>query len=133
MGRRFYYIGLILLAGFAFGLTVKAKGKKTIETIARGKDVTGEISLIEDTYINVIYKRDKNNGVEYEMMIPLNNGVLFTRTNLENLSIGDEIIVSSDEYFVETEEGQKKFDKKVIKEIKFLKKSIKGNLIGTEK
>ena len=133
MGRKIFYIILILLIGFTFSLSAQAKDKKDKTTIMKGKDVTGEISMIERTYISVIYKRDKDKGIEYEMMLPLNKEVIFTRTKLEDLSVGDEIIVSSDEYFVENDEGQQKFDKKVIKEIKFLRNSVKDKLIGREK
>lgn len=133
MGRKFFYIILILLIGFTFSLAAPAKDKKDKTTIMKGKDVTGEISMIESTYISVIYKRDKDKGIEYEMMLPLNKEVIFTRTKLEDLSVGDEIIVSSDEHFVENDEGQQKFDKKVIKEIKFLRNFVKDKLIGREK
>ncbi|MCK5288673.1 MAG: hypothetical protein KAJ79_06370, partial [Candidatus Omnitrophica bacterium] len=60
MGRKIFYIILILLIGFTFSLSAQAKDKKDKTTIMKGKDVTGEISMIERTYISVIYKRDKD-------------------------------------------------------------------------
>jgi len=121
-------VGLFL---FIFG-PVRAQGE---EEIVKTKRVSGEISVIRPSYINIIFAREKRRGAEYEAMFLLNDDVKFIRKDLEELEPGDRVEIKYDGYFKiekneETGEEEERFVRRVTKEIRFVSPSTKGKLIS---
>lgn len=91
------------------------------ETVISTKpgEVEGEISAIGKNYINLIYKRDLTKGIEYEMMLVLDEDVTFEfKKALQDFSIGDMIKVKFED--ITSEKADVKNVKRKTKVISFI-------------
>ena len=129
--RKLFYGTLIGLMAVALSFTAIAKDEEEAETeIVRPMEISGEVSHIGASSMNLIFKKDTTNKKEYEIMLLLNSDVEFVRKEKEELEIGDKVKVKCDEYFKLTEEGEERFAKRVTKEVKFMSPGLKGRLVG---
>ena len=120
------YIGLISLIilvtfnSMALAKEDTAKAKKTITA----KEVQGEISGITKDYISVIYKKDEEKGVDYEIFLPIEQDIgLEHKQNLGELKLGDIVRI---EYQETTEQDEKSIkSSRKAKAINFVKSGKK--------
>jgi len=93
---KFYKLSSWLVIILIFGWTGVA--------CAQGaKEVQGTISAIGKNYISVVYNRDTDKGVEYEMMLPFDENVEFAyKHNIKEFAIGDTVKIQ----FEDTTEGK---------------------------
>lgn len=62
------------------------------------KQVTGELSLIRPGSISLVYRRDEQRAMDYEMVFPIGKGVaLLRRRALSELQVGDTVRVTYEE------------------------------------
>ncbi|MBI3602454.1 MAG: hypothetical protein HY209_06130 [Candidatus Omnitrophica bacterium] len=58
------------------------------------KEIQGEVSAIGKGYISIVYERDTAKGIEYEMMLPLDENIQFQhKKSLKEFAIGDTVKV----------------------------------------
>ncbi len=117
--KYFCLIAVIILAVFSsIGLAKEdiAKNKETITN----KEVQGEISGIGKDYISVIYKKDEEKGVDYEILLPIEHDIsLNHKQNLGELKPGDIVRIQYQETTQQTKNGPKSSRKAKI--INFVK------------
>ena len=107
MNTKIIRFGLVILmamvlAGSAFAQEENKEAKITNGTIE------GEISAIGKDYISIVYKTDPQKGIEYEMMIPFEDGVKYERVKgLKQLQVGDTISIQYQDTTEELEDGPK--------------------------
>jgi hypothetical protein len=92
------------------------------------KDITGEVSFVDENFISVVYKRDQDQGKEYEMTLYIDEGVILeniTDNNLQTLSQEDIVRVEYTEIYRDTK------TRREAKKISFIrKKPLSLNLKG---
>ncbi len=77
-----------LLCLVAVGQTQEEKEK--IKTTTAAKEVQGEISGIGKDCIAIVYERDLEKGIEYEMLLPIEKDIrLVHKQNLNQIKVGD--------------------------------------------
>ncbi len=70
------------------------------------KEVEGPISGIGKDYISIIYQKDDNDGIDYEIMLPLSEDMAMEhKQNLANLKVGDTVRVQYEETTEQNEKG----------------------------
>ncbi len=85
------------------------------------KEVTGEVSGIADDSISIIYKEEKAAGVEYEILLPIDQGTKVERIkDLNQIKVGDTVTVEYADT-VETDAEGKEITKRISKVIKFVR------------
>lgn len=129
MRQRLFFILFTVL--FICGMAIAAD--EDVKEIVKVTQTDGEISVISTSYISIIYKRDDETKTEYEMMFPITKDVKFARKAKDELKQGDKIRIKCDEYVSVDEEGKKRFNKKITKEIQFLSPSKEGKLVAKER
>jgi len=89
------------------------------------KEIQGEISAIGKDYISIVYQREREKGVEYEIWLPLDkdNVRLIHKESLEELKVGDFIRVQYEEVTKEYKEKVRSFRK--VKTISFIKPAVR--------
>lgn len=137
-GKRLYgflkeitQISCVSLAMVMIFAAVDIAAEEAKETV-KATEVTGEVSVIGPTYISIVYARDEEKGVEYEMLLPIDKDVKFIRKGLDELVVGDKVRVKCDDYFRINEEGKELCTRRVPKEIQFLSPPI-NKLVGEER
>lgn len=118
---------------FVLGITciasaekVKGESQKSTSTI---KELQGEISGISKESISIIYNRDLEKGIDYEMLLPIEKGniQLIHKNSLDELCVGDTVRLQYEEETKEDEEGRKiKRKARVISFIKPKPKEIES-------
>ena len=115
----------------------KESDKKTTETttspttpVTASKTITGEIGVIRDTYIIVIYKQDKRaDGTtikDYEMVLPIDENITLSHIkSIGQLNEGDKVQIRYDETSWIDEKGVGRIERRG-KHIRFIKPAIKG-------
>lgn len=128
--RKIMHSGMIValvlaLATFSFAEQDKEVKKEKIETTSAVKEVQGEISAIAKDSISIIYQRDAEKGIEYEIVLPLEekNVQLVHKNNLNQFKAGDLVEVQYEEITEEYKEGQK--SKRSANIIRFVKSATK--------
>lgn len=86
------------------------KGRKPVK---RTSVVQGEISGITKNYISIVYKRDREKDIEYEMLLPINRKDLQIehKRNLDEFKVGDTVILTYEDTVTgdnEKEQGMKR-------------------------
>lgn len=112
-------IGLVLVLGLA--VTGQAQeDKEKAKTTSAIKEVQGEISGIGRDYIAIVYDRDTEKGVEYEILLPIEEDIkLVRKRKLNEIKVGDIVGVQ----YEESKEGPKLSRKAKI--ISFIKPAEK--------
>ncbi|MBU4479651.1 MAG: hypothetical protein KKH34_11285 [Candidatus Omnitrophica bacterium] len=100
----------------------KAKEKSAVSVT---KTIQGEISGIAKDSISIVYQRDVEKGIEYEIVLLLDekNVQLVHKSNLKQFKAGDLVEVQYEEITEEYKEGQK--SKRSAKMIRFIKPATK--------
>lgn len=98
---------LFIISLVAAGQTQEQDEKGKIKTTTLAKEVQGEIGAIGKDYITIIYERDAQKGIEYEMWLPIEKDKikLVHKRSLEQLNIGDIVRVQYEEITEEYKEG----------------------------
>lgn len=101
---------VILILGFArTGFMQDAEKKERAIKTAKG-GVSGEISGISKNYISVVYEKDTENGIEYEMLLPIDKDIqLEYKKSLGEMKIGDRVSIQYEDTTTEDSEKQKTF------------------------
>ncbi len=121
-----YIIIVLCLLAFAvvsvFGFTEAgfAQDKeKVIKTVSNG--VNGEISGIGKNYISVVYGRDKEKGVDYEMLLPIDKNIQVEhKKSLGDMKVGDTVSVAYEDVITE-DFSKKQTMKRKAKVVTFVK------------
>ena len=72
----------------------KSGGKKSVKE----KEVYGQVGSITDDYLVVVYSKDEDNGVEYELLLPIDDGlVLNHKDNIGEIKEGDTVRICFEE------------------------------------
>lgn len=128
-----FCVGLFLLCFIQGARAEKSKDETKTKTVI--KEVQGEVSALTSHFIAIVYKKDKEKGIEYEMALPIGEDVrVVYKRRLEEIEVGDIVKVQYEEVQEEYEEigkgGVKLRKTKVIsrqvKRIIFLKPKLKG-------
>ncbi len=124
-------IPLIILAlVFTLGISSIALAKSAEQGSSRivktsTKELTGTISGISIDSISLVYKEDKQKGIEYEILLPLNSDIeIQHKKSLKDFNVGDMASVAFDEVVIELPGGEKKVERK-IKMISFVRSADK--------
>lgn len=98
---------LFLIATFLIALPVFAQEKSDKPRYTKtAKLLQGEISGISRNFISIIYYKDAQKGIEYEMAFPLDSDIqLKHKRSLDQLSVGDTVAIDFDETIEETAGG----------------------------
>lgn len=103
------------------------------------KQITGKVSALSPAFINIVYQADKDNGIEYEMFLSLDQDVeLRSKQHLSEIEVGDTVAVTYDEQQQrakrQAQDGSVKFDTHIVARkataIAFLKTAKKGLVSG---
>ncbi len=124
-------IQIVLVVALAWGLTAfgfaqqaKEVKKEKIETTSVTKEVQGEISGISKDFIAIVYERDVEKGIEYEMLLPIEKGIrLVHKQTLDQIKVGDIVSVQYEEVTEEYKEVPRQ--KRTAKIISFVKPAEK--------
>lgn len=103
------------------GKTEHSAGPEKAERIIKQeiKKISGELSSINNDFISILYKRDLEKGVDYEILLPLDKNVQLKYINkLKDLKEGDRISITYDEDTVELENRQE--SRRKAREITFI-------------
>ena len=101
-------------AGFAQEGGEKAKMTREI------KEVSGIVSAINEDFIAIVYDRDDAKGLEYEMALPIDEGMqLIHKRNLEQIKVGDKVEVQYEQ--LTEQKGDKQKVERKAKVIRFIK------------
>ena len=92
------------------------------------KDITGEVSFVDENFISIVYKRDQGQGKEYEMTLYVDEGVILeniTDNNLQTLNQEDIVRIEYTEIYRDAKARRE------AKKISFIrKKPLSLNLKG---
>jgi hypothetical protein len=118
MIKRVVKIGLIAVVTLSLtGIGLAA------EPTSVGNEVTGEINAISKSlnFIAVVYKRDKANGVNYEVALPLTGSInLINVRSLKDLKAGDTVTVEYSD-ITDFDAANHEVHKRVVTAIKFIR------------
>ena len=111
-------LGLVLFY-LAAALEAGERDEEGIETVVV-KEVSGEVYALNRNRITLIYSRDEEKGVEYEILLPFDKDVeLVHKRSLDEIKIGDTVGVKYEETTIEYKD--KKSFRRKAKEIRFIK------------
>jgi hypothetical protein len=136
------FLRLILVAMMVLSFTglvlaqEKGQQKPKVKTTSEMKGIEGEISGMTKRSISIVYSRDNQKGIEYEMLLPFaKEGIKVEhKKNLSELAQGDTVRVSYEEVIEENEQGEKKEGRraKVISFIRAAEKKTDSQALVSE-
>jgi hypothetical protein len=136
------FLRLILVAMMVLSFTglvfaqEKGQQKGKVKTTSEMKGIEGEISGMTKRSISIVYSRDNQKGIEYEMLLPFaKEGIKVEhKKNLSELAQGDTVRVSYEEVIEENEQGEKKEGRraKVISFIRAAEKKTDSQALVSE-
>jgi len=123
-------VGLFL---FCFLEGTVAKDKEPIATSSVMKEVQGTVSNMSGRYLTISYKQDEEKGVEYEIVLFLDETIKVKRKkSLDEINLGDLVSVQYEEITEEYTDGEKR--KRRARIITFIKPAEKeGELRSMER
>ena len=112
-------LGLCLISIIAcfFSEAVDAQESQQLDMAV--KDITGQVSFVDKDFISIIYKREEEQGKEYELVLYVDEGVILeniTDNDLQKLNEEDIVRI---EY---TEINQAQKTKRTANKIRFIRK-----------
>lgn len=119
--------GLIIslaLPGFAAG--DKSEEKKEAVINKSTGTITGTISTIKSDSVSIAYHEDKAKGIEYEMLLLLDN--VFTIENKKNLSelkVGDTVKITYEDVTSEKIDNKEQKVERKAKIVSFVRSAVK--------
>ncbi|MCD6228244.1 MAG: hypothetical protein J7K17_02050 [Candidatus Omnitrophica bacterium] len=124
--KQFYLIEiLVLILSMVIVVNCVEAKEDEVKITREIKEIQGEISAIGKDYISIVYQREREKGVEYEIWLPLDkdNVRLIHKESLEELKVGDFIRVQYEEVTKEYKEKVRSFRK--VKTISFIKPAVR--------
>lgn len=127
-------INMVCVAVLIFGISIEAlaqakdnqKEKEKTKITTRQKEVQGEVVSISKDYISVLYNRDSKKGIEYEMLLPIDENTKLERIkNIKELNVGDTINIEYEEESIIPDKGEVKASRKA-KLVSFVAPAPKG-------
>ncbi|MEA3437057.1 MAG: hypothetical protein U9R43_11370 [Thermodesulfobacteriota bacterium] len=118
-------LAIVLVLGFMGTVVAKDKEKKekVIKTVSGV--VSGEISSISENFISVVYENDKEKGIEYEMLVPIDKDVKIEhKASLSELNIGDRVSIQYEDATVE-DSDKRQMLKREAKIVRFIRSAVK--------
>jgi len=119
MDKKKVLLTILVIISFAGIVLSEEKGNKG-DTKKVIKTITGEVGGIGPNFIAIVYQKDEEKGVEYEMALPLKEDVKFQFVkNLKELQVGDKVTVQYEEEittYTEKVKDEKGKEKEQIKE-----------------
>jgi uncharacterized membrane protein len=121
--KTFLAVDIFILFMISSSLAAERKPLKTQTLI---KTIEGEVVLIDKKTISIVYSRDLEKGVEYEMLLPYDKKELQLQhvKNLNEIKRGDIVSIEYEEIIEEYGAEDKKEDRKA-KLISFIKPAVK--------
>jgi len=118
-------IVLVLLGiGLGIGLIFAEEKKEKNIVKSTEKEITGEVSAISKNFIAIVYQRDEEKGIEYEMAFTLDENIeLKNKKRIEEINVGDIVKLTYEENIEESALGERKVNK--AKVVEFLKPALK--------
>ncbi|MCK5161165.1 MAG: hypothetical protein KAQ99_06280 [Candidatus Aureabacteria bacterium] len=118
-------LAIVLILGFIGTVFAKDKEKKEkVVKIASGV-VSGEISGISEKFISVVYEKDKEKGIEYETLVPIDKDVKIEhKKSLSELKIGDRVSIRYEDATVEDSDKRQTLKRKATV-IRFVRSAVK--------
>jgi hypothetical protein len=113
---------------FLFSLDTHLKAEEEEPTITtETKEVQGEVSMIGRDYISVVYMRDLDKGIEYEMQLPIDEDLSFIHArDLNEIKVGDIVRVTYEEVTEEYQDESKTSRKGKV--INFVKSAVREQI-----
>lgn len=107
-------IGLVIVLFLHSGVNAEGQQGKGRKPVKRTGVVQGEISGISKNYISIVYERDKEKGIEYEMLLPINRKDLQIehKRNLDEFKVGDIVSVTFEDTVTGDNEKEQKMERK---------------------
>lgn len=97
----------------------------------KSDEIQGEISEIGKDYISIIYQRDTEKGIEYEMLFPVDESAKFEhRNSLKEFGVGDTVRIQFEDT-AEEKAGAEQLKRKV-KVINFVSPAPKKPPVAAE-
>ena len=94
------------------------------DVVKENKTISGEVGFINSEFISIIDHRDTDEGIEHEILLYLDKDVAVIRKDsLNEIKLGDTVQLQY-EKTTKTSKNVRK-SKKVIKEVRFLRKAEK--------
>ena len=110
----------LLLVYFFPQRAVAQQDKKEVNVKVEMKEVQGSVNNISAGYISITYQRDKEKGVEYEILLPVDENIKIEhKKSLDEINTGDIVNVQYEEKTEEYETGPMRQRKALV--IKFIK------------
>jgi len=113
------------------GLSAPKKGQNNNERkVEVNSEIEGEVSAIRDGFIAIVYRRDSEEGVDYELALPIaDNVTIGHKKRLEQIQVGDLVQVKYREVKEVSEDSeQSRVDSRIAVKITFLRSNSKGML-----
>lgn len=87
-------MGMIVLSSLCFGQGAHAQEEKEEEAMVVVKEVSGKVSAIRSNFITIVYKKNVEKGIEYEIDFPIDKDVrVVHKKSLSEIKAGDMVIV----------------------------------------
>ncbi|MFH0796595.1 MAG: hypothetical protein V2A65_05990 [Candidatus Omnitrophota bacterium] len=137
---------ILLAVSLVWTSQISAGEAKKEEKVEKSvKSLTGEVGGVGPNFLAIVYAKDEEKGIEYEMALPLDENAQFQSVdNLKDLEIGDKVTIQyeeettthqekvTDEKGAVKEEERKEINRKG-KAIKFNSKPAKSSIyVGSE-
>lgn len=127
MKRKFFYLSTATLVMLFLAGRVYAKdGKKITEKILKrtAQAVQGEVATRGTDFISVVYKRDLEKGIDYEILLHLDKDTKVEhKNNLKEIQEGDTVYIQYEEEAVELADRQE--TRLIAKLVSFVKPAKK--------
>ena len=95
------------------------------------KEITGEVSFVDEDFISIVYKKEGDSSKEYEMILYIDKEIVLDNMREEDFKKLDEQDIVNIEYMEINKEGR---SKRVAKRIRFVgEKALSLNLKGFKK
>ena len=119
MNKKKVFLTVLIIISFA-GLVLAGEKENKGQTKKVLKTITGEVGGIGPNFIAIVYQKDEEKGVEYEIALPLKENVKFQFVkSLKDLKVGDKVTVQYEEEtttYTEKVKDEKGKEKEEIKE-----------------
>ncbi len=118
-------LAIVLLSGLMGTVFAEDKEKKEKIVKTASSVVSGEISGISENFISVVYETDKEKGIEYEVLVPIDKDVKIEhKKSLSELKIGDRVSIRYEDTTVEDSKKRQTLKRKA-KVIRFVRSAVK--------
>lgn len=131
LAKTIVVLGLIIssaIPGFAAADKLSADSEKKEEVVLNKSmgTITGTISAVSSDSISVAYHEDKAKGIEYEMLLLLDNAfTIENKKNLSELKVGDTVKITYEDVTSEKIENKEQKVERKAKIVSFVRSAVK--------